>query len=102
METDPCNENTTLDICFSSLPPHLQSLILAYSAAPLNTCRAAAAILNDTPLLATWLRVREPSEGAIVQACDLQRWDVCQHLLSCDGYVACELELQLAVLFAAS
>jgi ankyrin repeat protein len=86
-----CKEQTTCS--FSCLPSHLQSLILAHGGAPLNTCKAAAAIVSDAALLASWLMVRRPVL-LLLFACDrLKRWDVCQHLLSLDSrYTAAKRE----------
>jgi ankyrin repeat protein len=96
--TAQCIADEEQTTSFSCLPPHLQSLILAYSGASLSTCKAAAAIISDAPLLATWLRISK--SFAFMRASLIQRWDVCRHLLS-SGYAASEPEFQLALVYVA-
>jgi ankyrin repeat protein len=65
---------------FSELPQPLQSFILALGAAPLNTCKAAAAVLQQPIFTATWLTAAThyPLETAAVA----QKWDALLHLLN--------------------
>jgi ankyrin repeat protein len=65
---------------FSDLPQPLQSYILALGGAPLDTCKAAADVLDQSDLTATWLAATTdyPVESAAVA----QKWDAVLHLLN--------------------
>jgi hypothetical protein len=66
---------------WDDLPPHLQMMVLAHAAAPLQTCRASACIKEDPQLLYTRLladvRIKQP----LMAAAKLQQWDTCLMLL---------------------
>jgi hypothetical protein len=68
---------------FTQLPLHLQTLLLSWAAAPLDTCKAAAALASDPQLTAQWLlqNRRQP----VLAAAKYGLWDACRHLLDASG-----------------
>jgi hypothetical protein len=65
---------------FTELPLPLQTYILALGGAPLTTCKAAVAVLQQPDLTATWLVAA--TSYPFETAAQAQKWDVCLHLLS--------------------
>jgi hypothetical protein len=65
---------------FPQLSSELQSLILAWVGAPLNTCRASLAVLKDAHMAAAWM-IASDRLSPLLRACRLMRWDVCSQLL---------------------
>jgi hypothetical protein len=69
---------------FAGLPTHLLSLILAHAAAPLDTCKASAAILETADHLAAWMTAavaEERLQKPVQLAAELKQWKVCSILL---------------------
>jgi hypothetical protein len=75
--TQPPNGNP---VTFQHLPLHLQTLVLAWASAPLNTCKAAALIPADSSLTALWL-MRSNKRQPLLVAAKHQLWDACQAIL---------------------
>jgi ankyrin repeat protein len=77
---------------FSHLPSELQPLILAYGAAPFDTCKASAEILLDDSLLAAWVTAAaDRLHSPLQQAAESHLWRICSILVRCgvfdqDGY----------------
>jgi hypothetical protein len=76
-------QHTTMQAAFADLPAELQSYVFACGAAPLHTCKASKAVLQDPYLAATWLlsnsaNIQDPLERAM----DLELWDACLHTLN--------------------
>jgi ankyrin repeat protein len=88
-------------LAFSDLPVQLQSSIFALGGAPLETCKAAAAVNAAPDLTATWLTASHPYP--LKAAALAERWDVCAHLLNgcCIQPQALKLSLPLALSVAA-
>jgi hypothetical protein len=92
---EPC-----LDI-LANLPTGLHPLILAHAAAPLDTCKASAAILQDPGHLAAWMTAAA-AEGKLQKpvqvAAELGQWKVCSILLqNVEGHVYPNFDLSLAL-----
>jgi hypothetical protein len=84
---------------YHDLPQHLQHLIFASAAAPLDTCKASAAIAQDASLVATWLLAQ--NQQPLLTAVGHNMWDVCGHLFSTHQYVPDTEELQDALVQSA-
>jgi ankyrin repeat protein len=83
---------------FSCLPLNLQCIILAASGAPLNTCKAASLISQDSELTAQWLLIT--CSKPLLKAAKHRLWDTCSHLL---GAEVCHTsaDIHFAAYFAA-
>jgi hypothetical protein len=103
-ELMPHQTPSTPSPSFSTLPIHLQSLILAHAAVPLNTCTAAAAILQDDHLLTTWIlgaaaagKLQEPLQ----LAAEHQQWHICSLLIQTLEFGDSDTQPSIALLHAA-
>jgi hypothetical protein len=65
---------------FCHLPFHLQHIIFALAAAPLNTCGAAAEISQDDKLICQWLLAKD--NQPLLTASKHKLWDVCEHIIN--------------------
>jgi hypothetical protein len=83
--SDSISAATASIIEFSSLPTHLQALILAQAHAPLLTCKASAAILQHADLLAVWVASAPSPDKMLGGAARHKRWDVYSVLLDTVG-----------------
>jgi hypothetical protein len=87
-------------VTFSDLPLPLQSSILAHAAAPLNTCQASAALVNDQHLLETWL-LQAAAAGTLKQpmavAAQHKQWQVCFKLLDSQEFAGFEHQHSIAL-----
>jgi ankyrin repeat protein len=81
------------------LPPHLQHLIFASAAAPLTTCKASAAVAQDTSLAAQWLLVKH--KQPLWRGVKHQLWDACERMLGTHQYTPGKQELCDALKLAA-
>jgi hypothetical protein len=64
---------------FQTLAIDLQQFILARAGAPFTPCQAAAPVLKDARLLATWLQ--QSVQHPLITASQPQAWDACTALL---------------------
>jgi hypothetical protein len=76
-------QQTGMQAAFTDLPAELQSYVFACGAAPLHTCKASKAVLQDPYLAATWLlsnsdNIQDPLQIAM----DLELWAACLHILN--------------------
>jgi hypothetical protein len=94
----------TSSTTFISLPQHLQSLVLAFGAAPLNTCRAAAAIAGHPSLLYKWLNSRTCQDSnriwLLSTAAQLQQWGTCFQLLNSSSVPLSPVDIAAALVAA--
>jgi hypothetical protein len=81
MENSPSNRS----LSYLQLPARLQSHILALAGAPLNTCKASAAIACSPDFTATWLAATHPRP--FEAAGYLQKWGVCLHMLDSGHHI---------------
>jgi hypothetical protein len=65
---------------FADLLPDLQSLIYAYSSAPLLTCRASAAVGKSQHFIGTWL-LNSGKQNALLAAARAKHWSACMIIL---------------------
>jgi hypothetical protein len=84
---------------FNSLPQHLQCIILAASGAPLNTCKAASLIAQDSDLTGQWLLAT--CNKPLLTAAKHGLWDACQRLLDA-GECRTTADIYLAAYYAAT
>jgi ankyrin repeat protein len=88
---------------FSHLPSELQPLILAYAAAPFDTCKASAEILQDDSLLAAWVTAAaDRLDSLLQQAAESHLWRICSILVRCGVYDRHGYEHSLALHHAAA
>jgi ankyrin repeat protein len=88
---------------FSHLPAELQLLILAYGAAPFDTCKASSEILADDSLLAAWVTAAaDHLHSPLQQAAKSQLCRICSILLRCGVYDRHGYEHSLALHHAAA
>jgi hypothetical protein len=76
MTMEPADAGTS----FADLPADLQSLLFAYSAAPLRTCKAAAAVGKRQDLIATWL-LNSGSQWPLFTTAQCRHWGACLIIL---------------------